>query len=73
MKSSADMVKAIEPAVRFDERPPAEGLDVETPYATTSGSAPRSRPRRSTPYPGTPQAWNTELVETFSRAWRSWP
>src|SRR6185503_5336855 len=33
LKSSADMVKAIEPAVRFYEVPPTEGLEVETPYA----------------------------------------
>jgi hypothetical protein len=31
LKSSADMVKAIEPAVRFYEKPPAKGMKVETP------------------------------------------
>lgn len=33
LKSSADMVKAIEPAVRFYEEPPTEGMEVETPWA----------------------------------------
>ena len=33
LKSSADMVKAIEPAVRLYEEPPTEGMEVETPYA----------------------------------------
>lgn len=33
LKSSADMVKAIEPAVRFYEAPPTRGMEVETPYA----------------------------------------
>ena len=32
LKSSADMVRAIEPAVRFYEEPPAQGMEVETPY-----------------------------------------
>ncbi len=31
LKSSADMVKAIEPAVRFYEQPPAKPMTVETP------------------------------------------
>ena len=33
LKSSAEMVKAIEPAVRFYEEPPTEGMEVDTPYA----------------------------------------
>ncbi len=32
LKSSADMVRAIEPAVRFYEEPPAQGMEVDTPY-----------------------------------------
>ena len=32
LKSSVDLVKAIEPAVRFYEQAPTEGLEVETPY-----------------------------------------
>jgi hypothetical protein len=33
LKSSAAMVAAIEPAVRLYEEPPAQGMEVETPYA----------------------------------------
>jgi len=33
LKSSADLVRAIEPAVRFSERPPKEGLLVETQWS----------------------------------------
>ncbi|MET0526052.1 MAG: RNA polymerase recycling motor ATPase HelR [Nocardioides sp.] len=32
LKSSAEMVKAIEPAVRLYEEPPTEGMTVETPW-----------------------------------------
>jgi hypothetical protein len=32
LKASADMVKAIEPAVRLYEEPPTQGMDVETPW-----------------------------------------
>jgi DNA helicase IV len=33
LKASADMVRAIEPAVRLYEEPPTEGLEVSTPWA----------------------------------------
>ncbi|MGF6835718.1 hypothetical protein QF015_003916 [Paenarthrobacter sp. TE4293] len=33
LKSAVEMVKAIEVAVKFYEEPPAEGMEVETPYA----------------------------------------
>lgn len=33
LKSSAEMVQAVEPAVRFYEKPPATGMTVETPWA----------------------------------------
>ena len=33
LKASAEMVKAIEPAVRFYEEPPTDGMEVSTPYA----------------------------------------
>ncbi len=39
LKSSADLVKAIEPAVRFYEHPPARGMTVETPWADSWLSA----------------------------------
>ncbi len=41
LKSSADMVKAIEPAVRFYEEPPTEGMEVETPWSDLWVSAAR--------------------------------
>ena len=33
LKSSADMVAAIEPAVRFYEKPPATGMSLDTPWS----------------------------------------
>ncbi|WP_406726160.1 RNA polymerase recycling motor ATPase HelR [Streptomyces sp. GD-15H] len=39
LKSSADMVKAIETAVRFYEDPPAQGMTVTTPWSTVRLSA----------------------------------
>jgi DNA helicase IV len=33
LKSSVEMIKAIERGVRFYEEPPTEGMEVETPYA----------------------------------------
>jgi len=33
LKSSADLVRAIEPAVRFYEEPPQKGMTVETPWS----------------------------------------
>lgn len=33
LKASAAMVQAIEPAVRFSERPPRQGMTVETPWS----------------------------------------
>ena len=46
LKSSADLVQAIEPAVRFYENPPAEPMTVQTPWSDL-GSAPATGPRRS--------------------------
>jgi DNA helicase IV len=39
LKSSADLVKAIEPAVRFYEKPPTKGMTVETHWSDISLSA----------------------------------
>ena len=103
LKSSADMVKAIEPAVRLYEEPPTEGMAVETPWSDMWLSADEWAEAFESPAPGTPhneardQVWeelltilmdkhddgdevsadlfrkslvrNTELVETFTRAW----
>ena len=41
LKSSADMVRAIEPAVRMYEEPPTEGMEVETHWADVWLSASR--------------------------------
>ena len=102
LKSSADMVKVIEPAVRLYEEPPTEGMAVETPWSDMWLSADEWAEAFESPAPGTPhneardQVWealltilmdkhddddvsadmfrkslvrNTELVETFTRAW----
>ncbi len=103
LKSSADMVKAIEPAVRLYEEPPTEGMVVETPWSDVWLSADDWTEAFESPAGGTPhneardQVWeelltilmdkhepdgdvsadlvrrslvqNTELVDTFTRAW----
>ena len=104
LKSSADMVKAIEPAVRLYEEPPTEGMEVETLWSDIWLSPDEWAEAFDAPPPGTPhneardQVWdelltiltdkhdtedddvspdllrqalarNTELVDTFNRAW----
>ena len=54
LKSSADMVKAIEPAVRLYEEPPTKGMEVETPYADIWLSAAEWAEAFESPAPGTP-------------------
>jgi hypothetical protein len=54
LKSSADMVKAIEPAVRLYEEPPSKGLMVETEWADLWLSAADWRDAFDAPDPGTP-------------------
>jgi DNA helicase IV len=54
LKSSADMVKAIEPAVRLYEEPPSKGLMVETDWADLWLSAEDWRDGFDAPDPGTP-------------------
>jgi hypothetical protein len=54
LKSSAEMVKAIEPAVRFYEEPPKEGMEVETPYADVWVSRADWADAFDAPAPGTP-------------------
>lgn len=53
LKSSAGMVGAIEPAVRFSERPPTEGMAVETPWADLWVSAEDWAEAFEAPEPGT--------------------
>ncbi len=67
LKSSAAMVAAIEPAVRFSERPPTDGLLVETPWSDLWLSATDWAEAFDSPEPGTPhneardQVWATLL------------
>jgi hypothetical protein len=68
LKSSADMVKAIEPAVRLYEEPPTEGMEVETPYADFWVSPADWADAFDAPPPGTPhneardQVWEELLT-----------
>ena len=54
LKSSADLVRAIEPAVRFYEQPPAEGMTVETQWSDIWLSADDWAEAFEAPEPGTP-------------------
>src|SRR5271169_3399596 len=54
LKSSADLVKAIEPAVRFYEKPPSTGMTVETPWSDIWLSADDWAEAFEAPDPGTP-------------------
>ncbi|MBO9556002.1 RNA polymerase recycling motor ATPase HelR [Cellulomonas sp.] len=68
LKASADLVRAIEPAVRFSERPPTEGLLVETPWSDLWLSTQDWADAFDSPDPGTPhndardQVWE-ELLD----------
>jgi DNA helicase IV len=67
LKSSADLVKAIESAVRFYEKPPAKGMTVETHWSDIWLSAEAWAEAFDGPEPGTPhneargQIWD-ELI-----------
>ncbi len=73
LKSSAEMVKAIEPAVRFYEEPPTEGMVVETPYAEIWVSRDDWGDAFAAPSPGTPhneardQVWDELLTILASK------
>ena len=54
LKSSADMVKAIEPAVRFYEEPPTKGMQIDTPYVDIWVSRDDWADAFDAPPPGTP-------------------
>jgi len=54
LKSSAAMVKAIEAAVRFYEKPPAQGMTVETPWSDFWLDAADWVEAFGAPEPGTP-------------------
>jgi DNA helicase IV len=54
LKSSADMVQAVEPAVRLYEEPPSEGMVVETHWSDIWLSAAEWAEAFESPDPGTP-------------------
>ncbi|MDP9867483.1 MULTISPECIES: RNA polymerase recycling motor ATPase HelR [Streptosporangium] len=54
LKSSADLLKAIEPAVRFYENPPTKGMTVTTPWSDIWLSADDWAEAFEAPEPGTP-------------------
>ena len=54
LKSSADLVKAIEPAVRFYENPPTTGMTVTTPWSGVRLTADDWAEAFDAPDPGTP-------------------
>ncbi|MFD1826685.1 RNA polymerase recycling motor ATPase HelR [Mumia zhuanghuii] len=54
LKSSADMVRAIDAAVDIYEEPPTQGLEVETPWSDVWLSADDWAEAFRTPSPGTP-------------------
>jgi len=62
LKSSAAMVRAIEPAVRLYEEPPTKGLEVSTPYADVWVSAADWAEAFEAPDPGTPHNEARDLV-----------
>ena len=73
LKSSADMVRAIEAAVRFYERPPANGMKVHTHWSDIWLSAQDWAEAFEAPEPGTPhnearyQIWE-ELLTVLTDA-----
>jgi hypothetical protein len=68
LKSSADLVRAIEAAVRFYEEPPTKGMTVETPYSELRLSADDWAEAFEAAEPGTPhneardQVWQELLT-----------
>jgi DNA helicase IV len=62
LKSSAGMVKAIEPAVRFYENPPSKGMTVETNWSDIRLSADDWARAFEAPEPGTPHNEAREAI-----------
>jgi hypothetical protein len=62
LKSSADMVRAIEPAVRFYENPPTKPMTVETPWSGIWLSAGDWAEAFEAPEPGTPHNEAREAI-----------
>ncbi len=73
LKSSVAMVRAIESAVRFYEKPPTAGMEVETPYADVWVSPADWADAFEAPPPGTPhneardQVWDELLTILASK------
>lgn len=71
LKASAAMVRAIEPAVRFSERPPTQAMRVQTPWGSVLLGGDDWADAFGAPDPGTPhnegrdQAWEA-LVEIIT-------
>ncbi|HEY2307020.1 MAG TPA: RNA polymerase recycling motor ATPase HelR [Streptosporangiaceae bacterium] len=62
LKSSADLVKAIEPAVRFYENPPTKGMTVTTHWSDIRLSAEDWAEAFEAPDPGTPHNEAREAI-----------
>jgi len=62
LKGTLDMVAAVEPAVRFSERPPAAGMLVETPWADLWLSPEDWAEAFAAPDPGTPHSEARDVV-----------
>jgi hypothetical protein len=62
LKASADMVKAIETAVRFYEDPPTQAMTVTTPWSDVRLTADDWAEAFDAPGPGTPHNEGRELV-----------
>jgi hypothetical protein len=62
LKATAALVGAIEPAVRFSERPPADDLLVETPWADLRVGAADWAEAFDAPDPGTPHNEGRDVV-----------
>ncbi|MFJ5273476.1 RNA polymerase recycling motor ATPase HelR [Streptomyces sp. NPDC088358] len=62
LKSSADMVKAIETAVRFYETPPTRGMTVTTPWSDVRLTADDWAEAFEAPGPGTPHNEARDLI-----------
>jgi DNA helicase IV len=73
LKSSANMVKAIEPAVRFYQKPPAKGMTVETHWSDIWLSTDDWAEAFEAPDPGTPhneardQIWEKLLATLMDK------
>jgi DNA helicase IV len=74
LKATVEMVKAIEPAVRFYESPPTDGMEVATPYTDVWLSKDDWADAFDSPAPGTPhneardEVWEELLTILLDKA-----